>query len=84
MFFDLISPGSSSWMDAALCAGSKHADAWFATTDKDSAHAAEVCSRCPVREQCLDYAIECGIEEGVWGGLGPKERRSIARKRRRA
>jgi WhiB family transcriptional regulator, redox-sensing transcriptional regulator len=43
-----------------------------------------VCSRCPVRRQCLDYAIETGQSHGVWGGTTVDERRAIARRRARA
>jgi WhiB family transcriptional regulator, redox-sensing transcriptional regulator len=48
------------------------------------ARAKAVCSRCPVRRQCLDYAIETGQAHGVWGGTTVDERRAIASRRRRA
>lgn len=42
--------------------------------------AKRVCSRCPVRAACLDYAITNGEDEGIWGGTTPRERaRLIAR-----
>jgi WhiB family redox-sensing transcriptional regulator len=47
------------------------------------ARAKAVCGRCPVREQCLDYAIESGQAHGVWGGTTVDERRAIAARRRR-
>jgi WhiB family transcriptional regulator, redox-sensing transcriptional regulator len=47
------------------------------------ARAKAVCGRCPVREQCLDYAIESGQAHGVWGGATVDERRAIAARRRR-
>jgi hypothetical protein len=35
--------------------------------------------RCPVRRECLAYALEQGDElYGVWGGLGSTERRALA------
>jgi WhiB family transcriptional regulator, redox-sensing transcriptional regulator len=43
-----------------------------------------VCNRCPVRTQCLDYAIDTGQAHGVWGGTTVDERRTIATRRRRA
>ncbi|MFD4029758.1 WhiB family transcriptional regulator [Streptomyces sp. NPDC058637] len=42
-----------------------------------------VCATCPVREQCLEWALENGQESGVWGGLGEGERRALKRRTRR-
>lgn len=39
-----------------------------------------VCRRCPVMEQCLQWALEAGEEEGVWGGLSEDDRRSMRRR----
>jgi WhiB family redox-sensing transcriptional regulator len=39
-----------------------------------------VCHRCPVREQCLAWAMEHGQDSGVWGGLGEDERRALRRR----
>jgi len=47
------------------------------------AAAKEVCSGCPVRETCLEYALVNRIEYGVWGGLTRNERLAITRKPRR-
>jgi hypothetical protein len=41
--------------------------------------AREVCDRCPVHEQCLDFAMRAGVHDGVWGGLSEKGRRSMRR-----
>lgn len=38
------------------------------------------CARCPVREACLDYALERSSwpeDAGMWGGTTPRERRQI-------
>ncbi|MFE7706946.1 WhiB family transcriptional regulator [Streptomyces sp. NPDC057486] len=45
--------------------------------------AKEVCRGCPVREQCLEWAMENGQDSGVWGGLGEAERRAKKRRTRR-
>ncbi|MFP1624275.1 WhiB family transcriptional regulator [Streptomyces sp. 5K101] len=42
-----------------------------------------VCERCPVREQCLAWAMENNQESGVWGGLSEDERRSLKRRTQR-
>jgi WhiB family redox-sensing transcriptional regulator len=45
--------------------------------------AKEVCKRCSVRDQCLDYALVAKERYGCWGGLAPIERLRIERKHRR-
>ncbi|MDH6697916.1 WhiB family transcriptional regulator [Streptomyces sp. MAA16] len=47
--------------------------------------AKRVCGGCPVREQCLRWALDAGDCLGVWGGTDENERRALrARKRRQA
>jgi WhiB family redox-sensing transcriptional regulator len=40
------------------------------------------CAECPVRTQCLEFALEQRIDHGVWGGASERERRRITRSRR--
>ncbi|MET7982110.1 MULTISPECIES: WhiB family transcriptional regulator [unclassified Streptomyces] len=42
-----------------------------------------VCTGCPVREQCLSWALDTGQTVGVWGGTSEAERRALARRRSR-
>jgi WhiB family redox-sensing transcriptional regulator len=42
-----------------------------------AAQAKAVCAGCPVRIDCLNYAIESGQAAGVWGGASEEERRAI-------
>jgi len=37
-----------------------------------------VCARCPIRLQCLEYALIAN-EAGIWGGLLPRERADLKR-----
>ncbi|WP_031016800.1 WhiB family transcriptional regulator [Streptomyces sp. NRRL S-1314] len=39
-----------------------------------------VCRRCPVRKQCLEWALETGQSIGVWGGTSETERRALKRR----
>ncbi|MEU2440183.1 WhiB family transcriptional regulator [Streptomyces rubradiris] len=40
-----------------------------------------VCNRrCPVIEHCLQWALESGTDDGVWGGLSEDERRAMKRR----
>ncbi len=44
------------------------------------ADAQRVCARCPVREDCLRWALDNDIDHGVWGGVGEDQRRSLRRR----
>jgi WhiB family redox-sensing transcriptional regulator len=44
-----------------------------------TAAAKAVCARCPVREPCLDWALETNQGSGVWGGMSEDERRAYRR-----
>jgi WhiB family redox-sensing transcriptional regulator len=48
------------------------------------AEAKAVCERCPVMNECLNWALETGQDAGVWGGRREDERRSLKRRRARA
>jgi WhiB family redox-sensing transcriptional regulator len=38
---------------------------------------------CPVRAQCLDYALETHQLFGIWGGLSERQRRHLMRQQGR-
>lgn len=40
-----------------------------------------ICASCPVKQECLDWALD-HVEDGIWGGLQASERRRIIRQRR--
>ena len=46
--------------------------------------AKSICSSCPVRFECLEFALRTAQEDGVWGGHTEDERRAIRRSRRAA
>lgn len=41
--------------------------------------AKEVCDVCPVKSDCLEYALETNQDSGIWGGLDEEQRRNIRR-----
>jgi WhiB family transcriptional regulator, redox-sensing transcriptional regulator len=43
--------------------------------------AKRICATCPVKEPCLEYALEFRIDHGVWGGTSERQRRRILRQR---
>ncbi|MCF2131684.1 WhiB family transcriptional regulator [Strepomyces sp. STD 3.1] len=40
-----------------------------------------LCTGCPVRTECLAYALDNHIEHGIWGGMTERERRALLRRR---
>lgn len=70
------------WMTDALCAQFDVGDLFFgegdkATTRRHNQLAKAVCARCPVRRECLEYAITNREPFGVWGGLTEHQRREL-------
>lgn len=53
---------------------------FFAIDDGREELAKQVCRRCPVRWECLTYALETHQRHGIWGGLNPEERILLIRK----
>lgn len=45
--------------------------------------AAAICATCPVRIECLTYAVDAGEHHGIWGGAGGYVLRRLTRARRR-
>jgi len=60
-----------SWKHDAACVG-VDPDLFFGATE---AEAKAVCAGCPVKVDCLIYAVENDILHGVWGGRTPAERK---------
>jgi WhiB family redox-sensing transcriptional regulator len=64
------------WMEQAACKGEPIS--LFFIDEREirigPERAKRVCEICPVRTQCLDYAIEAPIDFGIWGGLTARER----------
>jgi WhiB family transcriptional regulator, redox-sensing transcriptional regulator len=76
-------PESLSWMHHARCRGLS--PSLFFPPDGEGVQAARpVCGECPVRVQCLEFALANDINNGVWGGTSERERRRILRRRNRS
>lgn len=43
--------------------------------------AKSICRSCPVRERCLDYALDNREPYGIWGALTERERRKLLAKK---
>ncbi|GHT81431.1 hypothetical protein FACS1894125_2140 [Actinomycetota bacterium] len=67
---------TTPWQFDAVCATTAP-EAFFPERGGSAKEARAICSMCPVRVDCLDYAIENGISQGIWGGTSERERRQI-------
>jgi len=71
---------TDTWEDSALCQEMSMVDPsvaeLFFSDDEDTKEdinakrkeAKSICARCPVRDACLDFALENEMRFGVWGG----------------
>jgi WhiB family redox-sensing transcriptional regulator len=67
-----------AWQRRAACRG-KGCDPWFATTREAEDAARAVCEPCPVRRECLSYALSDPGLVGIWAGTDERERRRMRR-----
>lgn len=60
-----------TWQEFASCRKDPHdPDWWFEEEDRAIKNRAkEICRRCPVLENCLEYAVKHRIPYGIWGGM---------------
>jgi hypothetical protein len=65
------------WKDRALCAQADPEE-WFPEKGGSTRQAKKVCGRCPVRQECLDEALENHDFHGIRGGYAPKELQAIS------
>jgi WhiB family redox-sensing transcriptional regulator len=70
----------STWMAAGRCRDLPPAT-FFPSDGLGVEMARRVCADCPVRDVCLEYALDHHIEHGVWGGASERARRRMARRR---
>lgn len=75
----------TAWQDRAACLYTD-AEIFFPEAGRvdTAAHAKAICARCPVAVQCLAYAMDEQITDGIWGGLAAKERLKLRRMERAA
>ena len=72
-----------AWHQHGACRGADP-NLFFPERGESVKEAKAVCARCPVRAECLDYAMENHEVVGIWGGLSARERRQLSRTRREA
>ena len=69
-----------TWTDQAACRGTD-TEIFFPANADEEAEALSICATCPVRAQCLEYAVRNKEIYGIWGGTTPDQRRRIRRER---
>lgn len=81
----------NGWQFLAACRGEDTADFFpppHPETREDrearESRAKAICGVCPVRAECLDYALSVRESYGIWGGRSEAERRVLLRQRDRA
>ena len=77
-----IGSAEPAWRQAARCRG-VDPEVFYPTEEDEGLEAKEICTLCPVRAACLEYALARREKHGIWGGLTPRERRRVLRRRRR-
>lgn len=61
---------------------SNYPDLFFPDKGGSAAEAKKLCQGCPIKLQCLEYALKANEPYGVWGGTTPRERDRLKRVRR--
>jgi WhiB family redox-sensing transcriptional regulator len=87
---DPLDPGAEGgdpWQDHAACRDLDQR-LFFEPSHESSSQrtrrvraAKAVCAECPVRRQCLRFALEGPERYGIWGGLTASERELIQQRR---
>jgi WhiB family redox-sensing transcriptional regulator len=74
----LGSPEETAWMAGAVCAQTDP-EAFFPAKGERLRPARMVCAACPVRLDCLAYALARPGLEGIWAGTTRNERQAMRR-----
>jgi len=75
--------GDDAWRKDAACRGYARINDFFPErrlgqdTPLSVARARSMCLRCPVRFECLKFAVENHISHGTYGNVPPDERRGM-------
>jgi WhiB family redox-sensing transcriptional regulator len=69
---------NADWIDLAICPQTDP-EIFFPDRGQRSPQAKIICGRCPVMEECLEYALANRVH-GFWGGFSERERQKMKRK----
>jgi WhiB family transcriptional regulator, redox-sensing transcriptional regulator len=71
------------WQELSNCIG-LDSELFFPERGEATEEAKRICFHCPVKVDCLEYALTHFIKVGVWGGRSERERRRMRKERRQA
>jgi WhiB family redox-sensing transcriptional regulator len=69
------------WRTDASCRD-EDTSIFFSDDPAEAGRALAMCAGCPVRQSCLEFALNSRQGDGIWGGLNEMERRRERRRRR--
>lgn len=76
-----------AWMRRGACYVNRiPIEVFFPTSVEGLAYPKSICEECPVKPECLEFALASvgsGRDFGVWGGTSERERRRIRAERAR-
>jgi WhiB family redox-sensing transcriptional regulator len=74
-------PHENEWQERGACRGIDVA-LFFPVVEHEACEAKAICSMCPVRMRCLEFALAEGERFGIWGGYTTLERKELLAERR--
>jgi WhiB family redox-sensing transcriptional regulator len=75
---------SDLWRQRAACLGMP-ANMFHVERGVSTRPAQQLCNKCPVKRECLEFILTIPGEEdlyGIYGGTNPKQRRAIRKNRK--
>lgn len=76
-------PDAPAWHARRACNG-VDPEIFYPESGGTTRPAKKLCADCPVRAQCLQFALDNNEIYGVWGGTSERERRPIRVEKRKA
>jgi WhiB family transcriptional regulator, redox-sensing transcriptional regulator len=82
-----VTGNGENWRSAGACR-SADPDLFFPISgtgpgERQVARAKLICAGCPVRQECLEFALANAQTYGIWGGTTVEDRQRDRRRRRR-
>lgn len=79
--YEINSPNASlnntAWMIDAACVDFLRIVDFHSSSYEEQKTAKAICNECPVRQKCLQYALDNKEKNGIWGGANSQELRQV-------
>jgi len=69
---------TQNWTEDAVCARSDP-EAWFPDRGRPNRQTKAMCDTCPVKDPCLQWALDHNEQYGIFGGTSHADRQKIKR-----